>query len=281
MDDYRRFMILSGPRTGSHMLAQALNSSPRIVCFREVFNGQLDFIQYQVDGYDDFSARDIALRREDPVRFLRERIFCEHPEGVRAVGFKFHYGHQWDFPGILDALAADDGLHVVRLERRNLLRMLVSLKLARSTGVWLQDGSSKLTPANALRAVRHPIKAVRRVRRMLARPEPAAAGDPPRRVTIPVDEAYEFMVATGLRYENFDALFERHPALQVYYEDMIAGRDAVFREVQSFLGVAPAPLEVTLRQQNPEPLRDLLENYDELYEAFRHTPQAAFFDEPA
>lgn len=277
MSDYRRFMILSGPRTGSHMLAQALNSAPHIVCFREVFNGRLDFIQYQVDGYDDFSERDIALRKDDPVRFLHERIFCDHPEGVRAVGFKFHYGHQWDFPGILEALTGDAGLHVIRLERRNLLRMLVSLKLAESTGVWLQDSTSKLTPANALRAVRHPIKAARRVGRLFASKQPAGDGAP-RRVTIPVDECYQFMVSTGLRYGNFDKLFERHPTLQVYYEDMAGDRDAVFRDAQSFLGVEPAPLEVTLRQQNPEPLRDLIENYDELFEAFKDTPQAPYFD---
>ena len=33
-----------------------------------------------------------------------------------------------------------------------------------------------------------------------------------------------------------------------------------------------------MRRQNPEPLRELLANYDELYEAFRGTPYAAFFD---
>ena len=278
MSDYRRFMILSGPRTGSHMLAQALNSAPHIVCFREVFNGRLDFIQYQVDGYDDFSERDIALRKDDPVRFLRERIFCDHPEGVRAVGFKFHYGHQWDFPGILEALTGDAGLHVIRLERRNLLRMLVSLKLAETTGVWLQDGTSKVTPANALRAVRHPIKAARRVGRLFSRPTPSGGDGPAQRVTISVDECYQFMVSTELRYENFDKLFERHPTLQLYYEDMVADRAAVFRDAQVFLGVEPAPLEVTLRQQNPEPLRDLITNYDELREAFKDSPQAAFFD---
>lgn len=271
-------MILSGPRTGSHMLAQALNSSPQIICFREVFNGRLDFIQYQVEGYDDFSERDIALRKDDPVRFLHERIFCDHPEAVRAVGFKFHYGHQWDFPTILEALSADAALHVIRLDRRNLLRMLVSLKLAESTGVWLQDGTSKLTPANALRGLRHPVKAARRVQRFFSRPKPAANAGPAQRLTIPVDECFQFFVATELRYENFDKLFERHPRLQVSYEDMVAGRDAVFREAQAFLGLEPAPLEVTLQQQNPEPLRDLIANYDELRAAFKDTPQAAYFE---
>ncbi len=40
----------------------------------------------------------------------------------------------------------------------------------------------------------------------------------------------------------------------------------------------PKRLTVRLRRQNPEPLRELIENYDELYAAFKDSPHAAFFD---
>ena len=39
-----------------------------------------------------------------------------------------------------------------------------------------------------------------------------------------------------------------------------------------------APLTVSLRKQNPEPLRELVENFDELYDAFKHAPEAAYFE---
>lgn len=277
MSNYRRFMILSGPRTGSHMLAQALNSSPAIVCFREVYNGRLDFIQYGVEGYDDFSEADIALRKSDPVRFLHERIFREHPGDVRAVGFKFHYGHQWDFPGILEELTGDRELHVLELRRRNVIRMLVSLKLAETTGVWLQDSTSKLTPMNLARAVRHPIKAARRVQRMLSRATPESAPSEGPKLSLTVEECFTFMVQTEERYKNFERLFDGHPMLQLFYEDMVDEREAVLAEAQEFLGVTPAPLEVTLQQQNPQPLSELIANYDELRAAYKDTPQAAYF----
>ncbi|MEX0785430.1 MAG: hypothetical protein WD939_02225 [Dehalococcoidia bacterium] len=278
MSSYRRFIILSGPRTGSHMLAQALNSSPAIVCFREVYNGRLDFIQYGVDGYDDFSEADIALRKDDPVRFLHERIFRDYPGDVQAVGFKFHYGHQWDFPGIIEALTGDRELHVVELRRHNLIRMLVSLKLAERTGVWLQDGTSKLTPANLARAVRHPIKAARRVQRMLSRAAPVSAPSERPKLSLTVEECFQFMVQTEERYKNFERLFAGHPMLQLFYEDMTADRDAAFSQAQTFLGVEPSQLEVTLQQQNPQPLPELIANYDELRHAFKDTPQAAYFE---
>ena len=60
---YTRFIILSDARTGSHMLAQALSSSRNIVCFREVFNYLFDFVQFDIEGYDDRNGDDRALAR--------------------------------------------------------------------------------------------------------------------------------------------------------------------------------------------------------------------------
>ena len=104
------------------MLAQALNSSRDIVCFGEVFNYTLDFVMYNVEGYDNYNAEDLALQQRDPIGFLQERIFCEYPGEIRAVGFKYHYGQIWGYPGLLKRLIEDTEIRVVHLERRNLLR---------------------------------------------------------------------------------------------------------------------------------------------------------------
>jgi hypothetical protein len=64
----------------------------------------------------------------------------------------------------------------------------------------------------------------------------------------------------------------------VFYEDLVA-RPELFDDVQSFLGIDHAPLPVASRRQNPEPLRDLLSNYDELRAAFVGTEYAGFFEE--
>ncbi len=274
--DYVRFIILSGARTGSHMLAEALNSSPHITCFREVFNGRLDFIQFGVEGYDDFSSRDMAQRRADPVRFLHERIFCRQPEERRAVGFKYHYNHVWGFAGVIDELVADKGLRVLHLQRRNLLRMLLSLKLAEKTGVWL-EAETKATRANLLKALRHPLKAAGRVRRNLRRPvRPKDRFGP--LVKISPEELLEFSVKTHMTARHFDDLFGEHQVLPLLYEDLLERRDDAFAEAQAFLGVQPTPLVTTTRRQNPEPLRDLIENYDELRDVLKDTPAAPFLD---
>jgi hypothetical protein len=53
----------------------------------------------------------------------------------------------------------------------------------------------------------------------------------------------------------------------------------VLADVQRLLGLEPRPLIVSVRQQNPEPLRELIENYDELRGSFAGLPEAAFFEE--
>ncbi len=271
-NDYVRFIILSGPRTGSHMLAQALNSSPSITCFREVFNTQLPLIQFGVEGYDGSDPQDIALRQEEPVRFLRQRIFCQYPRQVRAVGFKFHYGHPWGSPGILDQLLGDSDLRVLHLTRQNALRALVSLKLAQRTGVWLQEG-----PASVPSPIRHPVRAAGRAWRRLRGIKLDREGRQIR-LRISPEELSTFVIQIGMQSAHFDQLFREHTSTAVTYEEMVDRPGDVFRRVQSFLGQEPVPLTILTRRQNPEPLRRLIENYDELREAFTSAPESAFFD---
>jgi hypothetical protein len=270
---YVRFIILSGARTGSHMLAQALNFSSSITCFREVFNTDLPMVQYGVEGYDNSSQEDMELRAAEPVRFLHERIFCEYPREIRAVGFKFHYGHQWGSPGILEELLADKDLRVLDLRRRNMLRMLVSLRLAQETGVWLQEGR----PPRIRNVLRHPLKVTHRYLRKLQGVKPDQQGRDIRLRVSPEDLS-TFIAQTEFRITRFAELFAEHPTLTVSYEQAVDHPEEAFARAQSFLGLEPQPLTVATRRQNPEPLRELIENYDELYEAFKDTPCEAFFE---
>lgn len=279
--DYAKFMILAEARTGSTMLVRALTSHPSIRCFGEVFNKMVPFVAFGVDGYDNFSARERTRRDRDFTSFLRERIYCSQPEEIRAVGFKTLYGQFWGFRGLLEHLVDDAEIRVLHLKRRNILRMLVSLKMAQATGVWVEIGGSKFTLANLLRASRHPLRAASRLPRLLWPPklvrQPLQKA-PRIRVTVTKDELFKFIVKEKLTATHYDDRLGAHPKLTLFYEDLLTQREKVFNQVQSFLGVEPRPLAITLRRQNPEPLRDLLENYDHLYEAYRNTPHAWMFD---
>jgi hypothetical protein len=279
--DYVRFIILSGPRVGSNMLASALNSSPHIVCFRELFNAFSGFIGFHVDGYDNLSAEDRELRNRDFAEFLDRRIFYAHPEGTRAVGFKMPYPHFRFFSGLEEWLVGDGGLRVLHLKRRNLLRMLVSLQIAKATRGWADEQkgtlAGKLTLANAARAARHPLRAAGRLRALLRPQEPRWKS---RRapVVLTAADCREFFAEVQRDSAHYEGIFREHPLLTLYYEDLVEEGSNVFDEAQSFLGVEPGRLAASTRRQNPEPLRELIGNYDELYRAFKHAPERAYFD---
>jgi hypothetical protein len=271
---YTRFIITGDARTGSNMLAGALNTHHRIRCFREVFHHWQDRIDYHVEGYDEHDPAELAMRNSDPVRFLRERVFCEQPSQFEAVGFKYLYGHMWGFDALTQHLTADTELRVLHLRRRNMLRWVASVEIAEMTGRWLEWGAVETTPLSvrAARALRHPSRVVQRIRRRAPlQAKPA--------VSITREELRSKIEDRQRETRRTEQLFARHAALDVWYEDMLADRDREFERIQRFLGVDPAPLTVSLRRQNPEPLRELIANYDDLRLAFAGTEYAAFFDE--
>jgi LPS sulfotransferase NodH len=283
---YRRFIILSNARTGSNLVQQALNSHPQVVCFRELFNYDPAYIDYDVEGWDGHDAGDLALRSADIDAFLRTRVFCEHAEGVRAVGFKFHYDHFWFHERLLPWLAEDAGLHVVHLKRLNRLRTLVSFKIAEQTGEWLRHDEMKqrsavikrkLSAANIAHAATHPLESIQRVRRFL-QPVNRPLTTERRALTLTVEECDAFFYKVGHEEGHFGRVFEGHPTIEITYEDLASDRGRVLADLESFLGVSRAPLSTTLRRQNPEPLHELVANYDELRSHYEGRAEAVYFD---
>lgn len=271
----RRFMILADARTGSNLLAQALDSHPRIRCFREVFNWTVPSIDFGVDGFDPGDREAIALRQSDPLRFLSERIFGDAPAGVHAVGFKLIYAHIWGYPGLLEGLVADTELDILHLHRRNHLRKLVSLRLAERSGEWVRDG--RYTGAGmpgVARTLRHPVGALRRA---LRRVRAGRARSTPLRLTI--DECRRFFFRASWAEQHFAELFAGHRTHDIWYRELLATRTEALAAVEDFLGVEHAPVTISLQRQNPAPLEDLIENYDEVRRAFRGTPAELFFSD--
>jgi hypothetical protein len=285
---YTRFIVLSDARTGSNLLVEALSAHPEIVCFRELFNLE-DEIDYNVAGYDGSSPDDVALRRSDPARFVAQRVFTEQP-AVRAVGFKFHYLHAFGYGGIAEAMSADGGLRIVHLLRRNKLRTLASKKIAEETGAWMQHDAGAqrrellrrtLSGAEIGRLARNPLRLIERLRQIVRPPRATpAAGRAAVRLTH--EECEQFFWAEALQAEDYEKrVFAGHPQMTTTYEELVAERERVLGEVCAFLGVKPAPVSApTLRRQNPEPLRDLIANYDELRASYADHPViAAWFEE--
>jgi len=114
-----RFVVLSSPRSGTHMLRTSLDGHPEIVCLTEMLNPDYS------DGVYPFT---VDTSTEE---ILGAYVFRRWAPGIRAVGFCVHRlgARTGNRPEPWDLLAADRELHVISLRRRDLLRRHLSFRL--------------------------------------------------------------------------------------------------------------------------------------------------------
>lgn len=146
-------------------------------------------------------------------------------------------------------LAAARDIHVIHLKRRNILRTLISRKIAAKKDSWATTTAGRLDAG--------PHKAVSFTR----------------------EELEERFRRTRRWEAEGDRRFATHPLLSVRYEDLARDPGGTVAQVLDFLGVQRVPLATDLRKQNPERLSDLVSNYAELKAAFAGSQWAAFFEE--
>jgi hypothetical protein len=168
------------------------------------------------------------------------RLLRKHEKHIKLVGFKLFYYHlteeEWA------KFLCHDEFKVIHLTRRNRLRTLLSLEIAMKTDQWkIRAGSN------------------------------ARSGD--KRVSLNATDLVE-------RIENIQRLevdarerFKGRPMLEVVYEDLTADPVAGFQRISEFLGLTDVdPGKNIHKKQNPEGLKDLIINFDEVAKALTGTP---------
>lgn len=226
--EYVPFIVLTRSRTGSNLLLSFLNSHPNIFCEGEIF---------------------ATLDGKDPIRRLR-RAFGRQPRHIRAKGFKVFYYHP------LDADAADfwrelenrKEIRVIHLNRENILRTLLSRKIAGIKGSWTGTRFD-------------------------------AAEQDTKTIAFTADELGSGFQQTRDWEQAATARFGSHPVLRLSYEELVRAPQECQASVCAFLDVTPGKARTNLSQQNPESLRQLIRNYDELKAHFAGSRWAPFFEE--
>jgi len=226
-----------------------LNSHPGMLCYGELFNmTDPSKISWSQEGMAT-EAVDTELRRDDPCRFLEDRVFSGQPEGVAAVGFKLFYYHArkegWD--RVWSCLRSMRELLVVHIRRRNQLRRLVSEKLANKTNKWSISSESESHSE----------------------------------VTIRLD-LRECIVAFK-RVENWDReatnFFSSHRVHEVNYEGLLSNYEEESDRIQCFFGIPRADLVPGTKRQVVQPLDEIIENYDEICRGLAGTAWAEYLRE--
>jgi LPS sulfotransferase NodH len=225
--NYKRFIVLARSRVGSNLLISYLNSHPNIAAENEIFQ--------RLNGNN---CSDILLN-----------LFSKQPLYIRARGFKIFYYHPIDDDSheIWDLLVNIKDLHVIHLKRRNILRTLISRKLAEIQGAWVRTTSNNV--------------------------------DHHKSVEFDKEELEGLFRQTRLWESNGESKFRNHPFVTIYYEDLVNELESAMGKVYSFLGLRYVQPKTFMKKQNPETLHELVKNYKQMKRAFHGTEWQEFFEE--
>ena len=160
------------------------------------------------------------------------RLLRRYEKNIKAVGFKLFYYHltesEWE------KFLCHEEFKVIHLTRRNRLRTILSLEIAMKTDQWKIRTGSKIRPVD-------------------------------KRVELDTTDLVE-RIETIRRMEiDSRERFKNRQVLEVIYEDLTADPVKGFQQIGTFLGLTDLnPGKNILTKQNPESLKDLIVNYDEV-----------------
>lgn len=233
-------------RVGSTVLAGMLQQHERVYWAGEVFQREHDRYMKAVQS----GSYDLP---KDPLKVLRTEM---REARNRMFGFetKFLEEHHLKVIGLdldryVDTLSELGFDRYIVLKRRNILRRLISGVVLRNTGQF------------HIRADQERQK--RRFRLDLHR-IPLGARH------LDLVEAIR-MIEDG--HERLDRALAGKRVCELTYEDHISDDPFVaYRKVMAFMGLEPGKPDILLRKTNPDPLEEMIENYDELRAVIEKTP---------
>jgi len=241
-----KFAVVSRGRSGSNLLLSLLSSHARVrVCSEVIGESRLrqPCLKKQI--------RDLG-----PVAYVRRcfgRTGFESTVGIKILYYQVEedYGQRWGvdgLPDVLDFLKSQRDIRIIHLKRRNRLKCLTSIRLAGLTKKYREttDHAEKVDTVS---------------------------------ITLSTDECEQEFRRVGEWEALYDRVFQDHQMLEVYYERLAAERQTECDRTLDFLGVSGRPLTTSMKKQRKSPLREVIDNYDELEEHFAGTEWARFFEE--
>jgi LPS sulfotransferase NodH len=256
-----RSIILASQRSGSTFLAKCLNSHPQVRCPNaELFlpDSWADRLRlaWQAGGeLDRYFARGLipprvleAHRRNKPPWAPWEEL--DDQELVPVMMTKIMHNQMLGCPSLHHYVLSHTDIRVIHLRRANLLKQHVSNMLTRRS-------------------------------KELSRPPHATEPVRPAAIRIRPRVAIWHMRLVRALHNWYSRRLSRHPRIEVVYETLIEANrlsDEASTLICDLLGLEPEPLGANLVKVNPDSLRDIVTNYDELVRALTGTEFEEFLE---
>lgn len=177
---------------------------------------------------------------------ILSNLYKKKERHIKHVGVKIFYYHLSDDEW--DKFLEHEEFKIIHLVRKNRLRTIISLEIALKTNEWVATPTSRNDNKN---------KSIR----------------------IDPNKLIDQLVKIG-EYEKITRdRFSGRPYLEVAYEDMTRNPDEEFLRVGNFLNLSYInPEAIRHKKQNPEGLRELIVNYDDVEKALIGTPHEIYLE---
>lgn len=267
-----RFLILGNARTGTTFLQTLLDSHSEVKSHGEILH---------------LLAKPKKLLHqflENPIKSLENQVYVSHPPPIKAVGFKTVYtqmGEESIFLSNMDTrnvcleiktkrerfseymqrnfdlveirqrfaelssyLQAQEDIRIIHVKRKNKLDSYLSRRLAEQSGIWSSKSGSYHVDS----------------------------------IQLEFEDCLKDFQKTEEFENKYDQLFEKHPVITVYYEDMVRNINETVSALQTFLGLTKERLSSPLTKQNRRGAASMISNYKELREQFECDKWKEFFN---
>ncbi|MGH8495927.1 MAG: hypothetical protein ACREVN_07300 [Gammaproteobacteria bacterium] len=241
-------MILTSQRSGSTFLQSCLGAHPQVRSYGELLVGGNLKAPAPLRGNRLLTKayRYVAARVWNPEGIM-DRYFALG--GAPVVLFKAMYNHV-DNRRVRKYLTDHEEIRVIHLRRDNLLKQYVSKVLlgAKRERAW-QPHTTKEIPVVSVRiSPRRAIDEMRKVRD---------------------------------HFNDFEQLLSRHKKIELVYERLFNGStlsNEAWTAVSGLIEIEPANATSDFVKMNPNDLRPMVENYDELADALAGTEFEKYLD---
>lgn len=252
----RKFIILTHGRAGSTFLQQLLDSNPSIACHGEIFNVSANssdsfysFCKHHYPKLSYFFLREkiSSSSLNFPLAFLF-RQYLRHVYGAAQkskVGFKLIYDQLLYYRPLI-SWVAENSIPIIHLQRRNYLKAIMSMIIARDTGVYV---SSSVSFKESQKIVVSPARLLNGLNNL------------------------------SKEKSRCELLTRNNPSLTIHYEDLFDKQMTTIQQIVDFLGITnPSFRTPDIVKTNPEKISELVENYEEVRQAFAGTPWEKYLD---
>jgi LPS sulfotransferase NodH len=170
---------------------------------------------------------------------------------IKAVGFKIFYDHPLASLDreVWDLIVSNPKIKVIHLIRENLVRSHLSLLIAYKTNIWGLTPTMQDVPLEK------------------------------RKVYVNVEKFIANLRKIRNHQVRIEKVLKQHPLYEVTYEHLIKDQQNVMNRIFSFINVRARTTTTNLRRQNSEPIKNLVQNYDEFSSKINKTEFSCYLNE--